>query len=57
MGHPQRLRPYAAAGGKADFRVAVNVLSQEKPAELLNVADENFRHPLTQRLPGCRRFR
>ena len=39
-------------GGEADFRVAVNVLSQEKPAELLYVAEENFRHPVTQSLPG-----
>lgn len=39
-------------GGEADFRVAVNVLSQEEPAELLYVAEENFRHPLTQGLPG-----
>ena len=39
-------------GSEADFRVAVNVLSQEKPAELLYVADENFRHPVTQSLPG-----
>jgi len=39
-------------GGEADFRVAVNVLSQERPAELLYVADENFRHPVTQGLPG-----
>jgi uncharacterized protein YukJ len=39
-------------GGEADFRVAVNVLSQEKPSELLYVADENFRHPVTQSLPG-----
>src|SRR2546429_343556 len=39
-------------GGDADFRLAVNVLSQEKPAELLYVADENFRHPVTQSLPG-----
>jgi len=39
-------------GGEADFRVAVNVLSQEKPAELLYVADENFRHPVTQSLSG-----
>ena len=39
-------------GGEADFRVAVNVLSQEQPAELLYVADENFRHPVTQSLPG-----
>ena len=39
-------------GGEADFRVAVNVLSQEKPAELLYAAEENFRHPVTQSLPG-----
>ena len=39
-------------GGGVDFRVAVNVLSQEKPAELLYAADENFRHPVTQTLPG-----
>jgi uncharacterized protein YukJ len=39
-------------GGDADFRVAVNVLSQDKPAELLYVAEENFRHPVTQNLPG-----
>jgi len=39
-------------GGEADFRVAVNVLSQERPAELLYVADENFRHPVTESLPG-----
>jgi uncharacterized protein YukJ len=32
--------------------VAVNVLSQEKPSELLYVADENFRHPVTQSLPS-----
>lgn len=36
-------------GGEADFRVAVNVLSQEKPADLLYVAEENFLHPVTQR--------
>jgi uncharacterized protein YukJ len=30
------------------------VMSQEKPAELLYVADENFRHPVTQSLPGLR---
>jgi uncharacterized protein YukJ len=39
-------------GGEADFRLAVNVLSQEKPAELLYVADENFPHPVTRSLPG-----
>jgi uncharacterized protein YukJ len=38
-------------GGGADFRVAVNVLSQEQPSELLYVADESFRHPLVQSLP------
>jgi uncharacterized protein YukJ len=27
------------------------VLSQERPSELLYVADESFRHPLTQSLP------
>ena len=50
-----RTRPHyqiRVRGGEADFRVAVNVLSQEKPAELLYVADENFRHPVTQSLPG-----
>lgn len=38
-------------GGDADFRVAVNVLSQQSPSELLYVADEAFRHPLVQALP------
>ena len=33
-----------------DFRVAVNVLSQQAPSELLYVADEAFRHPQTQGL-------
>ena len=28
------------------------MLSQEKPAELLYVADENLLHPVTQNLPG-----
>ena len=32
-------------GGDAGFRVAVKVLSQEKPAELLYVADENSATP------------
>jgi uncharacterized protein YukJ len=35
-------------GGDIDFRVAVNVLSQESPSELLFVADESFAHPLVQ---------
>jgi uncharacterized protein YukJ len=39
-------------GGGVDFRVAVNVLSQLHPSELLFLADEAFRHPLVQELPG-----
>jgi uncharacterized protein YukJ len=38
-------------GGGADYRVAVNVLSQQAPSELLYLADETFRHPLVQDLP------
>ncbi|GAT65028.1 endonuclease [Planomonospora sphaerica] len=33
------------------YRVAVNVLSQQAPSELLYHADEDFRHPLTALLP------
>ncbi|GAA3119232.1 DUF2278 family protein [Streptosporangium carneum] len=33
------------------YRVAVNVESQQAPSELLQFADEDFRHPLTQALP------
>ncbi|MFK0153246.1 DUF2278 family protein [Streptomyces sp. NPDC090499] len=32
------------------YRAAVNVLSQEKPAELLYLVDDDFGHPLTARL-------
>ncbi|HEX8132127.1 MAG TPA: DUF2278 family protein [Actinomycetes bacterium] len=39
-------------GGGVDYRVAVNVLSQERPSELLYLADEAFDHPLVQELPG-----
>lgn len=39
-------------GGDVDFRVAVNVLSQQEPSELLYVADEAFHHPLVQQLPA-----
>jgi uncharacterized protein YukJ len=35
-----------------DYRIAVNVLSQQAPAELLYLADEDFRHPITERLPA-----
>src|SRR2546426_861130 len=37
-------------GGDIDFRVAVNVLSQQSPSELLFVADESFAHPQVQAL-------
>ena len=38
-------------GGDIDFRVAVNVLSQLQPSELLYLADEAFHHPLLAGLP------
>ncbi|MDQ3600405.1 MAG: DUF2278 family protein [Actinomycetota bacterium] len=37
-------------GCGTDFRVAVNVLSQQSPSELLYVADEAFQHPQVQTL-------
>jgi uncharacterized protein YukJ len=37
------------AGG-TEFRVAVNVLSQQSPSELLYIADEAFKHPLVEGL-------
>jgi len=39
-----------ASGGGVDFRVAVNVLSQQAPSELLFVADEALQHPVLQSL-------
>lgn len=36
------------------YRAAVNVLSQERPSELLYLVDEDFRHPVTARLDGLR---
>jgi uncharacterized protein YukJ len=39
-------------GGGVDFRVAVNVLSQQAPSELLYVADPAFRHPILAGLPA-----
>jgi uncharacterized protein YukJ len=39
-------------GGGVEFRVAVNVLSQQHPSELLYLADEAFDHPLLQGLPN-----
>jgi uncharacterized protein YukJ len=38
-------------GGELDFRVAVNVLSQQSPSELLYAADEAFDHPVLKGLP------
>src|SRR4051794_38188173 len=38
-------------GGEVEFRVAVNVLSQQSPSELLYAADEAFDHPVLAALP------
>jgi uncharacterized protein YukJ len=35
-----------------DFRIAVNVKSQESPSELLYVLDDDLRHPITASLAG-----
>src|SRR4051794_34342710 len=37
-----------AAG--VDYRIAVNVKSQERPSELLYVAEERFQHPVTEQV-------
>ncbi|QFR01132.1 DUF2278 family protein [Streptomyces phaeolivaceus] len=34
------------------YRASVNVKSQEKPSELLYLVEEDFRHPVTDRLTG-----
>jgi uncharacterized protein YukJ len=36
----------------ASFRVAVNVLSQESPSELMYLVDDDLRHPITASLAG-----
>ena len=33
------------------YRIAINVLSQERPSELLYLADDDFQHPMTAQLP------
>src|SRR5687767_10212948 len=33
------------------YRIAVNVLSKASPSELLFLVDDDFRHPITARLP------
>ncbi|GAB3686707.1 YukJ family protein [Actinocorallia lasiicapitis] len=35
-----------------DYRIAVNIQSQLEPSQLLYLADEDFRHPITERLPA-----
>ncbi|WP_310726684.1 DUF2278 family protein [Streptomyces sp. N2A] len=35
------------------YRAAINVKSQQRPPDLLFVADDNFRHPLTGLLPAA----
>jgi uncharacterized protein YukJ len=39
-----------AAG--TSYRIAANVLSQESPSELLYLADDDFRHPITDAVAG-----
>lgn len=36
--------------GEAHYRIAVNVLSQEAPSELLFLVEEQFKHPVTTQL-------
>ena len=36
---------------ETDYRIAVNVLSQQAPSELLYLAVDDFRHPITALLP------
>ena len=42
---------HAVAGGE-HHRIAVNVLSQQAPSELLYLVDEDLRHPVTAALAG-----
>jgi uncharacterized protein YukJ len=44
-----QIRVHAAG---TDFRVAVNVMSQQVPPDLLYLADEAFHHPVVQDLPS-----
>ena len=41
------------AGG-TDYRIAINVKSQESPSDLLYLVDQNFHHPITSRLPALK---
>ena len=42
----------AGGSGRDDYRLAVNVMSQLSPSELLFIVIEDFQHPLTQKLPA-----
>jgi uncharacterized protein YukJ len=46
----------AVDGDGLHFRLAVNVLSQEHPSELLYLVDDDLRHPLTTALPATLGF-
>lgn len=41
-----------AEGSGASYRIAINVKSQETPADLLYLLDDDFRHPVTASLVG-----
>jgi uncharacterized protein YukJ len=43
---------HAVDEGGVDYRIAVNVLSQQSPSELLYLLDEDLRHPVTATLAG-----
>ena len=43
---------HVVAGGDEHYRIAVNVLSQQAPSELLYLVDEDLRHPVTAELAG-----
>ena len=38
--------------GSTDYRIAVNVMSQLSPSELLFLVDDDFQHPITTNLPS-----
>lgn len=52
MPHPHYQIHLTDAAG-TDYRVAVNVQSQQAPSELLYLAAEDFRHPVVQLLPAA----
>ncbi|GAQ58263.1 DUF2278 family protein [Streptomyces acidiscabies] len=43
---------HAADESGTHYRISVNVLSQERPSELLYLVDDDFQHPVTTRLTG-----